>query len=276
MGLDKFADSKYYPCLSIIWTIFTGLLASACCAIQLIINIFVNSCAGFAKLKPFRPITIPLALISLIASWIISYKCHKKCKCKQSITKPIKIAINTSQIETDKTTIQTTAACTKTNNINVTSSHDSVNCCDGNCSCKQSSLEIAEPIIAAKSVKTPWWTIPLFCTVLSMILIPMPEMVDAWNRNISSTTKYQPIQHSVVIFQLPLKCEACTHRIKSKLLKHFQGSVRVKGEMNLDDVNQSTITVYYDPKLMTCQEISEFIYNILNGDDQQFFKMKHA
>lgn len=62
---------------SYIWAITTGLLGSSCCIIQLILNIFSISCAGFSILTPYRPIFLSFTTI-LILYTITKYGINSK------------------------------------------------------------------------------------------------------------------------------------------------------------------------------------------------------
>ncbi|GBC01986.1 hypothetical protein RclHR1_04400009 [Rhizophagus clarus] len=62
---------------SYIWAITTGLLSSSCCIIQLVLNLFSISCAGFSILTPYRPIFLSFTTI-LILYTISKYGINSK------------------------------------------------------------------------------------------------------------------------------------------------------------------------------------------------------
>jgi copper chaperone CopZ len=62
---------------SYIWAISTGLLSSSCCIIQLVLNLFSISCAGFSILTPYRPIFLSFTTI-LILYTITKYGLNSK------------------------------------------------------------------------------------------------------------------------------------------------------------------------------------------------------
>lgn len=47
------------------WSLFSALLSSSCCVIQLVLNLFSFSCAGFSVLTPFRPFLVVLTITVL-------------------------------------------------------------------------------------------------------------------------------------------------------------------------------------------------------------------
>ncbi|RUP52169.1 hypothetical protein BC936DRAFT_138590 [Jimgerdemannia flammicorona] len=51
--------------------LLTSLLASSCCVIQLLLNLFSVSCAGFAILTPYRPVFTALTALSLVYNFRI-------------------------------------------------------------------------------------------------------------------------------------------------------------------------------------------------------------
>ncbi|CAM6088990.1 unnamed protein product [Calypogeia fissa] len=64
--LKKKMEQK--PSKSYLLATVTGLLSSSCCVIQLILNTFSISCAGFSVLTPYRPLFLCLTIFVTIAS----------------------------------------------------------------------------------------------------------------------------------------------------------------------------------------------------------------
>ncbi|RGB34546.1 hypothetical protein C1646_701723 [Rhizophagus diaphanus] len=77
---------------SYIWAITTGLLGSSCCIIQLILNIFSISCAGFSILTPYRPIFLSFTT-ALILYTITKYGLNSK---QTLVTLLISLSLSTS------------------------------------------------------------------------------------------------------------------------------------------------------------------------------------
>eukprot|EP00611_Tribonema_gayanum_P019044 TRINITY_DN3243_c0_g1_i1.p1 TRINITY_DN3243_c0_g1~~TRINITY_DN3243_c0_g1_i1.p1 ORF type:complete len:282 (+),score=72.16 TRINITY_DN3243_c0_g1_i1:90-935(+) len=49
--------------------LLTGLLASNCCVIQLVLNLFGTGCAGFRKLEAYKPVWLALNAVALARCW---------------------------------------------------------------------------------------------------------------------------------------------------------------------------------------------------------------
>ncbi|OAD72150.1 hypothetical protein PHYBLDRAFT_147124 [Phycomyces blakesleeanus NRRL 1555(-)] len=61
--------SRWFKAARPIVPAMTALLSSSCCIIQLALNFFSFSCAGFAVLTPFRPILTAITIILLTYSF---------------------------------------------------------------------------------------------------------------------------------------------------------------------------------------------------------------
>lgn len=71
-------SSKQQPFYNSLITFTTATLASGCCWIQLLFNLFGLGCAGFAVLSPFQPYCGALCLTS------IAYSIKRYCVVSKS------------------------------------------------------------------------------------------------------------------------------------------------------------------------------------------------
>lgn len=124
-----------------------------------------------------------------------------------------------------------------------------------------------------KSRKYRWWMLPLFCTLLSCILIPMPDVVDAVNRGIGNRALSELSTMETVTFQMSLPCEACAFRIRSKILSHFETVENVRCTIN-DGDELGQVIVQFDGDHVTKQQIFDYILDkIVKAKDRKHFRM---
>mmetsp|Transcript_46986 Transcript_46986/g.78002 ORF Transcript_46986/g.78002 Transcript_46986/m.78002 type:complete len:170 (+) Transcript_46986:1-510(+) len=157
---------------------------------------------------------------------------------------------------------------------------------------------VVKPTLAVTKNKT-WWILPTFCTVLSLIMIPMPEIVDAINARQNRSYTLHPVftaptraynesnEHTASMFewheieyQLPLRCEACVFNVRRKLLRQFGDQVRnVLCELNPADLEKGRTVVCYDRNRVTPEQITQYIQNDIlrnTADRRQFNVVRNS